>query len=75
MTDQETPDKDELITLAQAAERYGFSHIHLRQLAQSGRLKARKLGRDWITTSADMEAYIRSRKKTGRYRRDISADS
>jgi len=75
MSDRESPNKDELLTLAQAAERYGFSHVHLRQLAQSGRLKARKLGRDWVTTPADMEAYIRSRRKTGRYRRDISVDS
>jgi excisionase family DNA binding protein len=75
MTDREVADKDELITLAQAAERYGFSHVHLRQLAQSGRLKATKLGRDWVTTPADMEEYIRSRRKTGRYRQDISVES
>lgn len=75
MTDQETPDKDELITLAQAAERYGFSAVHLRQLAQRGRMGARKVGSIWLTTPANVEEYIRSRKRTGNYRGDIQVDT
>jgi len=68
MTDQETPDKDELITLAQAAERYGFRQHFLRSLARKGRLKARKLGSIWVTTIADVEAYLASRQRRGRYK-------
>jgi excisionase family DNA binding protein len=71
MTDQSPFDKDELITITQAAERYGFSAVHLRQMAQRGKLVARKVGSIWLTTPADVEEYIRRRKRTGRYRDDI----
>jgi phosphohistidine phosphatase SixA len=60
--------KDELITLAQAAERYGFQPDYLRQLALKGRLKAKKLGNFWVTTAADVEAYLASRQRRGRYK-------
>jgi excisionase family DNA binding protein len=73
MTDQEIPDKDQLISLAEAARRYGFTHRHLRELARKGRLKAVKIARNWLTTSADVEDYIRSRERRGRYRDDIQA--
>ena len=66
-------DKDELISLAEAARRYGFTPRHLRALARKGRLKAVKIARDWLTTPADMEEYIRSRERRGRYRNDIQA--
>ena len=67
----ESEDKTRLISLAEAAEMYGFSRTHLRQIAQRGRLKAQKIGGTWITTPADVEEYIRSRKKRGAYRDDI----
>lgn len=70
MSDQ-TPGKDRLISLAEAAEMYGFSHVHLRQMAREGQMGAQKIGRYWVTTPADVEAYIAGRKQTGRYRRDI----
>ena len=68
------PPADELITLAEAARRYGCVHAYLRQLAIRGRLKAWKLGRDWITTPADVEAFIASRHTSGSYRDDIGID-
>ena len=68
MSHQEDPNKDELLTLAQAAERYGFTHVFLRELARKGRLKARKLGSIWVTTIADIEAYLASRQRRGRYK-------
>jgi hypothetical protein len=67
------PDRDELITLAQAAEQYGFTHEYLRELCQRGRLKARKLGKLWVTTPGEMEKFIRSREARGVYRGDIKA--
>jgi len=71
MTDQETRDKDELISLAEAARRYGFSHAYLRDLAASGKIKAVKIARNWLTTPTSVEEFIRSRKRRGRYRDDI----
>jgi len=73
MTDQETRDKDELISLAEAARRYGFSHDYLRRLAIKGKLKAVKIARNWLTTPANVEEFIRSRQRRGKYRDDIQA--
>jgi excisionase family DNA binding protein len=62
----------ELISLPEAARRYGLSPKTLRLLVQKGRLKARKMGRDWFTTPEDIKAYLNSRMKTGRFREDIT---
>jgi len=64
-------DKDELISLAEAARRYGFNPRYLSNLAKRGRLKAVKIARNWLTTPGDVEEYIRSRQRRGRYRDDI----
>jgi excisionase family DNA binding protein len=61
----------ELITISEAAECFGLSPQYLRDIARSGRLKARKMGRDWFTTPADVETYIRSRTRKGSFRDDI----
>jgi excisionase family DNA binding protein len=61
----------ELITISEAARRFGLSPQYLRDIARSGRLKAQKIGRDWLTTPADVEAYIRSRTRKGAFRKDI----
>ena len=73
MSTERPSDKDKLISLAQAAEIYGFSQDYLSLLARKGRLKAIKIARNWLTTPADVEEYVRSRKKRGRYRNDIQA--
>jgi excisionase family DNA binding protein len=65
------PDDHELITISEAARRFGLSPQYLRDIARSGRLKARKMGRDWLTTPADVDAYIRSRTRKGAFRKDI----
>lgn len=61
----------QLITLAEASQRYDLSPTYLRTIARSGRLKAVKVGRDWLTTPADVEAYIASRTKRGVFRNDL----
>jgi len=66
-----TEDKTRLISLAEASEMYGFSHAYLSELAGRGRLKAFKIARNWVTTPADVEVFIRSRQRRGRYRDDI----
>jgi excisionase family DNA binding protein len=67
-------DKTRLISLAEAAELYGFSRVYLSELAKKGRLKAQKVGNSWVTTPGDVEDYIRSREKRGVFRDDIQLD-
>ncbi|MBI3897700.1 MAG: helix-turn-helix domain-containing protein [Gammaproteobacteria bacterium] len=62
--------KDDLITLSQAAETYGYSGDYLRRLAENGRLRARKFGRNWLTTSDDVETFIESREQRGVYKKN-----
>ena len=63
--------KDKLISLAEAAEQYGFNHVYLRNLIRRNRLNGQKIGNLWVTTPAHVEQYIQSRKKRGVYREDI----
>jgi hypothetical protein len=70
---EQSADKSIPITLAEAAEMYGFNHRFLSELARKGRLRARKSGGVWLTTPEAIEAYIRSRKKRGAYRDDIES--
>ena len=64
----------DLISLTEAAERYGLTSTYLRQLAIKGRLKARKIGRNWVTTPSDVENYINSRRRIGAYRDDLAVE-
>jgi len=64
-------DKNRPITLAEAAEIYGFNHSYLTELARKGRLEATKSGGTWLTTKTNVENYITSRRKRGAYREDI----
>ena len=50
----------EIITLREAAEECGLSVSHLRLLARSGRLEARKIGRDWVTTLDAVRRYMKN---------------
>ena len=65
------PKRDELITLSQAAELYGFTTNYLQKLLKRERLKGKKLGMQWFTTPANVEAFIKSREVRGVYREDI----
>ncbi len=67
----DSPDPKAFITLIQAANRFGLSVSYLRNIAASGRLKAHKIGRDWVTTETDVREYLRSRTHTGTFRKDI----
>lgn len=48
----------QLISLKEAAARYGISQSHLALLARIGRLKAKKMGRDWFTTGDAVAEYL-----------------
>jgi excisionase family DNA binding protein len=67
----DTDDKTRLISLAEAAELYGFSHNYLRRLVNRERLEAQKVGNSWVTTPQAVEKYIASRKERGVFRNDI----
>ncbi len=72
MTDKQPPqDKNRLISLVEAAQLYGFNRDYLSELARRGRLKAQRIGNMWVTTPADVEAFIASRQRRGVYRDDI----
>lgn len=49
---------DDLLSLREAAARSGMSASNLRLLARTGKITARKLGRDWFTTDAAVLAYL-----------------
>ncbi len=66
-------DPTELISLTEASQRFGISPTYLRTIARTGRLWAKKVGRDWLTSSSAIEEYIRSREKKGLYREDLEA--
>jgi hypothetical protein len=74
MTSNPTEDKTRLISLAEASEMYGFNADYLRTLVNRERLQARKIGGVWITTPGNVEEYIKSRKRRGKYRNDIGLD-
>ena len=67
-------DQSRLISLPEAAAMYGFNAKYLAQLANRGRLAAKKIGGIWLTTPEDMDNYISSRQKRGAYRDDIQID-
>ena len=51
----------ELITLAEAAEYAGLHRDTLHNYAKRGRLKAKKIGKFWVTTKAAIDEYLFSR--------------
>jgi excisionase family DNA binding protein len=51
----------ELISLQDAAEYAGLAKRSLHNYAQQGRLKAKKIGRMWVTTRTAVDEYLQSR--------------
>ena len=51
----------ELISLEEAAKYAGLTRKSLRNYALKGRLRAKKLGSQWVTTHAAVDAYVASR--------------
>ena len=49
------------ISLLEASEASGFSKRYLKTIAYNGRLRAEKIGHQWQTTMAAIEAYKASR--------------
>lgn len=53
-------EEEQLISLKEAAALSGLSAAHLRRLAEKRILKARKIGRNWITTREAVAEYLRN---------------
>ncbi len=49
----------EVITLAEAARRYGIDRTTLFRQAKAGILKAEQSGRSWLVTTLAMDEYVR----------------
>ena len=54
------------ITLKEAAAITGTSADYLRVLANKKRIRARKIGRDWVTTAEAVAEYLRNTKLRSR---------
>jgi len=65
MTEPVTPTVDDLITLSEATALGLISKSHLRRLARDGKIWSRKLGREWVTTNAAINAYLTQERKPG----------
>jgi excisionase family DNA binding protein len=50
------------MTLIEAAAILGVTAATLRQQIARGRIKARKVGRDWTVTAAEVKRYAETRK-------------
>lgn len=55
------PRMADYLTLAEAAEIADLSPATLRWQIRNGRLKARKIGRDWFVTRGELDAYLAQR--------------
>jgi excisionase family DNA binding protein len=53
--------KANYVTSAEAAELLGFSRDHVRKLIIQGRIKAEKLGRNWIIEKKNLDKISRQR--------------
>lgn len=52
----------ELLSLKEASELSPYSADYLNLLARKGKLKARKIGRDWLITKIDLLEYLRKQQ-------------
>ena len=59
------PRLDDLITLSEAAKLSGFTTRHLRHLAENEQLWAKKLGRNWFTTTQAVNDYLARDRRPG----------
>ncbi len=69
MPKNSTPNEEsisQLISLTEAAKISGFTDSYIRKLARSGKIWARKIGRNWLTTEEAITAYLATERRTGR---------
>lgn len=59
-------DQEQLISLSEAAAIAKLHPDHLRKLAQKGYLRAKKIGRNWVTSEAAVAEYLGDSMKRSR---------
>ena len=59
-----------VVSVEQAAEISGLHPQTLREHLRAGRLKAMRIGRVYVIDEADLHAFMATRKKPGRPRKD-----
>ena len=47
-----------LLPISEAAKQTPYTEAFLRQLARNGKLKAMKIGRDWLITPTDLKTFL-----------------
>ena len=68
--DEEQPTLNDLISLQEASKLSGLSHDHLRRLAGQGKLWAKKIGRNWVTTEQAVRKYLSFERRSGPKKKD-----
>ena len=66
----EQPRLNDLISLHEASKLSGLSHDHLRRLAGQGKLWAKKIGRNWVTTEQAVREYLSLERRSGPKKKD-----
>jgi excisionase family DNA binding protein len=64
----------EWITTSRAAELMGYDYAHVRLLARKGRIKATKMGRDWLVDRTSAVAYAEEMERLGAAKHDPTRD-
>ena len=66
--------RNKLLSTTQAAAEFGFSPAYVARLAQEGKVKAQKIGRDWLIDRDAMLLYTNSwqARKPGPKRKDAT---
>jgi excisionase family DNA binding protein len=62
------------VTLIEAAALLGLEPATLRQQIANGRLKARKVGRDWTVTRREVERYRSESRRQGEVKKFRAVD-
>lgn len=58
----------DLLTLKEAAELSPYSADYLNLLARKGKIRASKIGRDWLITKADLFEYLEKQQSDSKQR-------
>ena len=56
---------DMLIDIEEASLYARFSKRHMRLLLEQGRIRGKKIGRDWVTTKDEVNKYLLTNHKPG----------
>jgi excisionase family DNA binding protein len=65
---QEQKQNLNLLTLKEAAEMSPYSADYLNLLARKGKIRAVKIGRDWLITRSDLFEYLSRQQKESKQR-------